>query len=197
MQDAVVVCQSLGIRYLWVDALCIVQNDIDERDWYEQSGEMCEIFSNAHLVISADASPSSNFGFLPGRDHVEKQWQVVRVSDQDNNRQLIASVRVHKANTYVTFNGKAWDGTISDPLLHRGWALQESMLANRLLHITVHGPSWECNHIQKNQMSLMSRAIRVAKITRIYPGLKSNITANRFKTLYEDDVNSRHITEFF
>lgn len=159
-------CRSLNIPFLWVDALCIVQNDEREQDWYEQSGDMCDIYSNAHLVISVDASPSSNFGFLPGRDHIDKKWEEVHVSHEENNHHIVGSVRTHMSNTVVTYDGRAWNGKSVSPLLQRGWALQESMLANRLLRFTVDGMRWECNRIHHDLTGLMSKTIRTAKLTR-------------------------------
>lgn len=186
----------MSIRYLWVDALCIIQNDVNEHDWYEHSGEMCEIYSNAHLVISADASPSSNFGFLPGRDHTEKSWQKLEVEDEKNH-QLKGSMRVHDGDTYVAYNGAPWSEKESSPLLRRGWALQESILAHRLLRFTVNGISWECNHLSNSDISLMSRAIRLAKLLRIYPNLESNRRPNSLIVLYNGEENEcRHITDF-
>src|SRR5216117_1215044 len=46
-QDAIHFCRSMQIPYLWIDCLCIVQDD--ERDWREQSVEMYAIYANAYL----------------------------------------------------------------------------------------------------------------------------------------------------
>ncbi len=62
VQDAVLVCRRLGIRYLWVDALCIVQDDTDERQ--REAAQMHRIYSNSHLTIAAHAAVSSKDGFL-------------------------------------------------------------------------------------------------------------------------------------
>jgi Heterokaryon incompatibility protein (HET) len=53
-QDAVVITRKLGYRYLWIDCLCIIQDSIE--DWQTESVKMAEIYSNAVLNISADAS---------------------------------------------------------------------------------------------------------------------------------------------
>ncbi|KAF8846586.1 hypothetical protein BDZ45DRAFT_541413, partial [Acephala macrosclerotiorum] len=61
-QDAVTVTRALGIQYLWIDSLCIVQDDA--QDWQIESSKMAEIFSNAHLTIIAATGSSCNDGFL-------------------------------------------------------------------------------------------------------------------------------------
>lgn len=41
-QDAVTLCRELGIKYLWIDSLCIIQND--EADWVTESAKMGSIY---------------------------------------------------------------------------------------------------------------------------------------------------------
>ncbi|CAG7562051.1 unnamed protein product [Fusarium equiseti] len=61
-QDAISVTKGLGLRYLWIDALCIIQDS--QADWEIESGNMAAIYQNAYLVIGADMSPNSFGGFL-------------------------------------------------------------------------------------------------------------------------------------
>ena len=65
IRDAVVICRALGIRHIWIDALCIVQGS--DGDWEEQSFQMCEIFGNSYLTICAAASRSCLEGILETR----------------------------------------------------------------------------------------------------------------------------------
>lgn len=62
IRDAVQVSRALGVRYLWVDALCILQDD--KSDWEMQSAQMAQIYGNAIAVICAAASSSCHQGFL-------------------------------------------------------------------------------------------------------------------------------------
>ncbi|KAF2018004.1 HET-domain-containing protein [Aaosphaeria arxii CBS 175.79] len=62
MQDAVVATRKLGIRYLWIDALCIIQNSPE--DWETQSSKMGDIYANCFTSIEALASSSCREGFL-------------------------------------------------------------------------------------------------------------------------------------
>jgi dimeric dUTPase (all-alpha-NTP-PPase superfamily) len=49
--DAIKTCLSLGINYLWIDSLCIVQDD--ETDWQREAALMHEVYKNAHVTIVA------------------------------------------------------------------------------------------------------------------------------------------------
>lgn len=62
MRDTVLVCRALQIRYVWIDALCIMQDKLS--DWEEQSYQMSEIFGNSWLTICTIRSSSCLEGFL-------------------------------------------------------------------------------------------------------------------------------------
>jgi hypothetical protein len=59
-KDAIDFCRRLQIQYIWIDCLCIVQDD--ELDWREQSAEMYSIYSNAFLTLAATSSENSDGG---------------------------------------------------------------------------------------------------------------------------------------
>jgi hypothetical protein len=61
-KDAVTVARVLDIQYMWVDSLCIIQDDAP--DWQSESSKMAEIFSNAYLTLAAAYGSSFNDGFL-------------------------------------------------------------------------------------------------------------------------------------
>ncbi|KAN0114693.1 Heterokaryon incompatibility protein (HET) domain containing protein, partial [Hyaloscypha variabilis] len=54
IQDAVLATRKLGFRYLWVDALCILQDSLD--DWKIESITMCDVYNNAVCTIAAVSS---------------------------------------------------------------------------------------------------------------------------------------------
>ncbi|KAL2196280.1 heterokaryon incompatibility protein-domain-containing protein [Corynascus similis CBS 632.67] len=51
-RDAITLTRRLGIRYIWIDSLCIVQDDKD--DWRREAAKMADVYSNAYLTIAAD-----------------------------------------------------------------------------------------------------------------------------------------------
>jgi hypothetical protein len=62
LKDAIQIAKSLGYQYLWIDALCIIQDD--ELDWQRESGRMAQVYGNADLVIAASSAKDSPEGFL-------------------------------------------------------------------------------------------------------------------------------------
>jgi hypothetical protein len=61
-QDAISVTKALGIRYLWVDSFCIIQDD--EKDWEAQASLMASIYENAYITLAAGASANDDGGFF-------------------------------------------------------------------------------------------------------------------------------------
>lgn len=59
-QEAILLAARLGMLYLWIDSLCIIQDNID--DWVAESQQMCRVYENAFLTIYATSSPDCETG---------------------------------------------------------------------------------------------------------------------------------------
>lgn len=59
-KDALVITKGIGIDYLWIDYLCIVQDDHDE--WERESANMGSLYEKATLMIAASAASDSSEG---------------------------------------------------------------------------------------------------------------------------------------
>lgn len=172
LQDAVTICRRLGIQYLWVDALCIVQHDLQE--WLRESGKMCQVYSNATLTLSATHAEGSSVGIF-GRQEFGSQAR--RVGDlllPDDGRERAAVhvyarpnlAKFHDACDWgLTFRVPSWATAtnsglvVSEPLAARAWCLQESLLSNRLLHYTSDEMVWECNQARRCECGFGSSAV--------------------------------------
>ncbi|RFN47156.1 hypothetical protein FIE12Z_8612 [Fusarium flagelliforme] len=60
--ETVQVCRAIGIRFLWVDALCIIQHD--EEDWSKESFQMSLVYENSYFTLCAIQGDSCSSGFL-------------------------------------------------------------------------------------------------------------------------------------
>jgi hypothetical protein len=61
-QDAIKFIRRLGLRYLWIDTICIIQDDTD--DWLRESSRMHSVYKNAFLTIAAASSRDSRDGLF-------------------------------------------------------------------------------------------------------------------------------------
>ncbi|KAK5172075.1 uncharacterized protein LTR77_003712 [Saxophila tyrrhenica] len=69
-QDAITIAKRLGFRYLWIDSLCIIQDN--REDWARDARAMGSVYLNAKLTIFAMASKHSTSGILRKNSHVPR-----------------------------------------------------------------------------------------------------------------------------
>jgi hypothetical protein len=129
LQDALIVCQMLGIRFLWVDAFCIVQDDPHDKS--VEIGQMPNIYRNSTVTIAASRASSVVEGFLGDRTATNFPDQVFELPYQCQNGQLgsITLIRTHIE---------------PEPLDVRGWTLQERLLSPRTLEFGTRQLRWIC-----------------------------------------------------
>lgn len=126
-RDAITVVRGLGIRYIWIDSLCIIQDD--PYDWEDQSHKMGQVFSSAYFTIGASSARSSAEGFL-------------------TPRKRRGCVQLETRSTGAIYVCPAIDDFHNDVELsvlnRRGWVLQERVLSRRSVYFTATQVYWEC-----------------------------------------------------
>jgi hypothetical protein len=136
-RDAISVCRSLEIPYLWIDSLCIIQDS--KEDWAREAASMSYVYSNSHLNISADWSPNSDGGCFktinspPGFVSEE----TVSITNTLTNGQQSCLYFLHPGSG-------GYNDLDSTPLASRAWVFQERFLSRRNLHFTQNQLFWEC-----------------------------------------------------
>ncbi|KAF4981016.1 hypothetical protein FZEAL_3068, partial [Fusarium zealandicum] len=136
-QDAVKITRELGIRYLWIDSLCIIQNS--KHDWEQESKKMGSIYQHCSLTISALISKGSTVGILNPPSTVSNSPKPV-------------NLRVFRDNQLAKVRAERQDFTEEDllslyyrsPLSSRGWVLQEYILSPRHLFFGTKQIFWRC-----------------------------------------------------
>ncbi|KAK4447339.1 HET-domain-containing protein [Podospora aff. communis PSN243] len=115
IQDAITTTRRLGFRYLWVDALCIAQDD--EAQKASEINTMASIYKHSTAVISAAVASAASEGFLHSRTvpHDDVKFKVRMPNGDIGNLGLVAERQPHSRQ----------------PLDSRAWALQEHILCPR------------------------------------------------------------------
>lgn len=62
-RDAVKITKKLGLRYLWIDSLCILQDD--DEDWEREASRMADVYAKSYITIAASASRDDSSGIFP------------------------------------------------------------------------------------------------------------------------------------
>ncbi|KAL8373083.1 hypothetical protein RB599_000342 [Gaeumannomyces hyphopodioides] len=132
-QDAVYVTKQLGVRYIWIDSVCIIQEGDDQADWNREVGLMEKVYSHTFCNISALQAPDSHHSLfstrnlcLGGLGAIETPYKGQRT-------------------TFLIQDSEYWENEVENTLLHtRGWVLQERVLSPRVLHFGRRQILWEC-----------------------------------------------------
>ncbi|KAH8589131.1 heterokaryon incompatibility protein-domain-containing protein [Bisporella sp. PMI_857] len=121
--DAIKVTRTLGLRYLWMDTLCLIQGDDDDKE--EEFPKMGAYYANAYFTISASSSADTRESFLQPRDECYEPASFQFGEDEDS----FVHVRCWGAEGH---------------LVERGWIWQESALSTRVLNFAPSELIWEC-----------------------------------------------------
>ena len=118
-QDAITVTRRLGLRFLWIDALCIIQDSV--QDWEIESARMGIVYHGAHVTLQASGTSSSDQGFLNDR----------------KPRLPPAALKYETRGGEISqvFVREKWlpKKRSIEPLDERAWTFQEALLSRRLL----------------------------------------------------------------
>ena len=131
-QDAFSVVGWFGIKYLWIDALCIIQDSDD--DWAHESGRMRDYYKYSFGTIAATGASNSSEGLFFDRNpafvppfRAIHRWQ---------GKEKDIAVTAERSSCLEALR--------KEPLNQRGWFLQERFLSPRILHFGRSHMSWEC-----------------------------------------------------
>ena len=135
-QDAINISRDLGIFYLWIDALCIIQDD--EIDWATESADMGNVYAGAVLNLSGTAAIDCLY-------------------DQRSLRPpLSCYVRLlidGQSLGFTVYNNYLWHNEVAEaPLSKRAWVLQERLLSPRILHFGKSQSYWECAQYSSSEL---------------------------------------------
>jgi hypothetical protein len=136
VQEAIYVAQCTDISYLWVDSLCIVQDDVE--DWRHEGSRIPTVFGGSSLNIAATGARDS----LEGCFFDRPENFVCRANVLTKG---LASPHDFVSDDYLS------EVLRDQPLSTRAWTLQERLLPPRNLHFTKTEVYWECNHYSASE----------------------------------------------
>lgn len=145
-QDAISITRALEIEYLWIDSLCIIQDD--HLDWQAESVKMADVYSQSYLTIAATASSTSLGGCLFNRWHETLDGHEIphSISKFHSERTDVPpEIKLrYSARGHEYFAGNCPDMGNDALLLTRAWAFQERILSKRIIHFHSEEMIWEC-----------------------------------------------------
>lgn len=139
--DVFQVAVTMGISYVWIDSLCIVQDD--PGDWNREAALMIQIYRYAEFTVAAAVPPTMpDLGLFRHGD--PSDIPAVRLPGivgprKDGTVQEIVVMKPQK-ETYG-----------ESPLISRAWCFQEREISRRIVHYTETQVLWECRTVRASE----------------------------------------------
>ena len=137
-QDAMKVTKALGFEFLWIDALCIIQDS--EEDWRKESLTMYNVYKNSTCNIAATASHNPYEGLFHQSSSNRGKLGSIKATWSNLNDSFAP---LEQVDTVVGFH-HASEEIDTSPLASRAWIFQELYLAPRILHFLESQIYWRC-----------------------------------------------------
>lgn len=165
--DAMRITQKLGYRYIWVDSLCIMQDSSE--DWNREAQTMAAVYGNSLLTIFASGmgleggqGTTADTAFSVRSNPLEVYAPIIKspVSSSDERTRGSGGTESNEENANTTDRGASfyaireqyqpsvdemlWGAQQKNPLLSRGWIVQERLLSPRIIYYGADELYWEC-----------------------------------------------------
>ncbi|KAF8859213.1 HET-domain-containing protein [Acephala macrosclerotiorum] len=137
-QDAIAITQFMGIGYIWIDSLCIIQDSTD--DWERESVLMRDVYANSYCNIAATHAYDGQMGCFVDRREMDISTLTIDVLQKKQSRNAMFKSGRYKCRDLNLW----WKEVTNSPLLKRGWVCQERLLAPRILHFASTRIFFEC-----------------------------------------------------
>ncbi|KAK0720237.1 heterokaryon incompatibility protein-domain-containing protein [Lasiosphaeris hirsuta] len=188
--NAIAVCRRLGIRRLWIDSLCILQDSKD--DWRQESQRMGRYYSKCQVCIAATSSASSaeSFNIISDRPTVIRSPGLDPGSGPFNLTAYPTDLTNHRSHFGHTSELETLRRDF--PLLTRAWVLQERWLSPRVLHFCGSEVVLECSEATVCECGRAGRDLMSAFDTTDTIG-KFTWASTRSTTTSQEGLLSRRI----
>lgn len=155
--DALSIMSTLGLKYIWIDSLCIIQDDIE--DWRKEAALMSDVYGNSHVNIAASSAMNAHQGCFLQSDGIANGFRA-RLGSDGTNGNTGGILQLQSQDHYHLT-------VLESCLAKRAWAFQEKFLPQRTIHFGNRGMYWEC--ASKRATGYLPQLLR--PIAEYFPGI--------------------------
>ncbi|KAK3293773.1 uncharacterized protein B0H64DRAFT_376637 [Chaetomium fimeti] len=142
--DVFAIAARLGVGYIWIDSLCIIQDGDGGADWKKEAPRMAQYYQHSLFTVAGTMEDMDN-GLLQPYSEDDSPWghgMLVRLPYRDRTSEQAGHFFVYRRQVPVV--NDYWATVRESILFRRGWILQEWLLSKRLLWYTPKGLFFEC-----------------------------------------------------
>jgi len=214
LRDSIAIAANLGVSYIWIDALCIIQDSTS--DWAAESAKMGSIYHGSLVTIAAAGSSDSHGGCFntvswprfseepenrrsrrrrTNRFHPGSLRDEIALLESRLQNGSISRLYVVSGEGSEPYDNIYEEEVIHSPLSTRAWVFQEQVLSRRIIYFARSQLFWECEHCRLSEDGCPQQQDQ-----QIYPILASQkplSTAQIFRSWYLGAVqtySSRSLT---
>ncbi|KAI0828435.1 HET-domain-containing protein [Hypoxylon sp. FL0890] len=169
-QECITIARQLGIRYVWIDSLCIIQGNL--ADWTCESMGMAQVYGNATLTIIAARSADSRLGFVANRLEQAAPPCALPFGRKDENGRDMGDI-------FLCLQRSRGGG----PLNARGWCFQEGVLSRRKIIFEVQKVYYSCQRSERWEDGALDESDRLR--AQLFQSIPQNSLGN-------PDTNARN-----
>jgi hypothetical protein len=174
--DAFEITRQLGIKYIWIDCLCILQDSAE--DWEIESATMGKVYELGQCNLAATGAGSGGKGLHQQLQEGEIPVDIAQCEFECNWN----AHELHRSRKHYLLREGTWEyGVLDAELNKRGWIVQEMCLSPRTIHFGLERLFWECR--QKRSFSVIQN------------GLNSELLIPQYRFSGESRKNWRESTE--
>lgn len=170
-KDAIHITRCLGIRYIWIDSICINQADPAEKA--SEISRMKDIYRRSQLNLSATSGES---GLIFPRNP-KSVLPILSRTYPTESRISKTGENSEAAEEFLMISAGPWETFVDlGPLNRRAWVVQERLLAPRVLHCCYNMVYWECPCLRASEVDPLGE-VKFNKVTNSVD-LRTNIKKN-------------------
>lgn len=144
-QDATTITRKLGVEYLWIDSLCIVQDDRD--DWESEAPRMGFVYEDAYLTICATGAADGTEGCFAVAEDEDAPARLDRVYTNRGSVECLPPYETSSGEVNK-YKARGLQSHFLGPLQDRAWITQEWILSPRQIHYCRGQLAWCCDTVQ-------------------------------------------------
>lgn len=169
LRDAIIVVRKLNIRYIWIDALCIMQDSPE--DWAQEASRMRDVYRGAVVTIAAASASKTSDGLFRERPEPPSYVWLDWLNEGKPTPRV-----------FLRPGSELWDSTLSNSAINtRGWTLQETLLAPRTLWFGPQQISFECSRGNIDEAGRLTKAVEEYRNKEFMQRMSAD---RRFMALY-------------